>query len=52
MDEVEEPGYYTVTRDGKDAYGNEVASGIYFYRLTLGGADRQSLGSFSNMKRM
>ncbi|MBN1154751.1 metallophosphoesterase [candidate division KSB1 bacterium] len=26
-------GYYTTLWDGKDAYGNSVASGIYFYRL-------------------
>ena len=32
----QEPGYYTVTWDGKDALGNEVSSGVYFYRLRAG----------------
>jgi hypothetical protein len=32
-DEVEEAGYKTLTWDGKDETGSEVASGIYFYRL-------------------
>lgn len=36
VDEAKEAGYYTVTWDGKDAYGNNVASGVYFYRLTAG----------------
>ena len=30
------PGYKTVTWDGKDNSGNEVASGIYFYRIVAG----------------
>ncbi|UCE20100.1 MAG: T9SS type A sorting domain-containing protein [Gemmatimonadota bacterium] len=37
VDEVREPGYYTVTWDGRDQYGNEVSSGVYFYRLTAAG---------------
>ncbi|MFQ6091784.1 MAG: FlgD immunoglobulin-like domain containing protein, partial [bacterium] len=36
LDEVKEPGYYTVIWDGRDSSGREVASGIYFYRLTAG----------------
>jgi flagellar hook assembly protein FlgD len=36
VDEVKEAGYYTVTWDGKDRFGNDVASGVYFYRLTAG----------------
>jgi hypothetical protein len=32
-DELEEAGYKTVTWDGKDETGSEVASGIYFYRI-------------------
>ncbi|MEA1912552.1 MAG: T9SS type A sorting domain-containing protein [candidate division WOR-3 bacterium] len=28
-----DPGYYPVKWNGKDAYGEEVKSGIYFYRL-------------------
>ena len=44
VDEVKEAGYYTVTWDGKDASGNDVTSGVYFYRLDAGG--------FSSTKRM
>ncbi|UCE18768.1 MAG: T9SS type A sorting domain-containing protein [Gemmatimonadota bacterium] len=33
VNEVKEPGYYTVTWDGKGENGIDVPSGIYFYRL-------------------
>ncbi|MFQ6093321.1 MAG: FlgD immunoglobulin-like domain containing protein, partial [bacterium] len=36
VDEPKEPGYHTVTWDGKDVYGNDVASGIYFYQMKAG----------------
>ncbi|MFQ6092606.1 MAG: FlgD immunoglobulin-like domain containing protein [bacterium] len=36
VDKPKEAGYYTATWDGRDSYGNEVASGVYFYRLTAG----------------
>ena len=36
VDDVKEPKYYVVTWDGTDRFGNEMASGIYFYRLTAG----------------
>ena len=36
VDRIQEPGYYTVTWDGKDGSGAIAASGIYFYRLTAG----------------
>ncbi|MFQ6031960.1 MAG: FlgD immunoglobulin-like domain containing protein, partial [Candidatus Zixiibacteriota bacterium] len=36
VDETTEPGFYTVTWDGRDSFGNGVASGVYFYRLTAG----------------
>ena len=36
LDQVQEPGYYTVTWDGRDKLGQEVPTGIYFYRLTAG----------------
>ncbi|MFQ6092857.1 MAG: T9SS type A sorting domain-containing protein [bacterium] len=31
-----EGGYHTVSWDGKDAFGQDVASGVYFYRLDAG----------------
>ncbi|MFQ6093672.1 MAG: FlgD immunoglobulin-like domain containing protein, partial [bacterium] len=46
VDETTEAGYYTVTWDGKDAYGNDVASGVYFYRLSV------ASGRWSEAKRM
>ena len=36
IDEAQEAGYYTVTWDGKDDLGSDVASGIYFYTLRVG----------------
>ena len=37
VDEVQKPGCYTVTWDGRDGAGAEVANGIYFYRLSVAG---------------
>ena len=36
VNEVKEPGHYTVSWDGRDRLGNEVSSGVYFYRLATG----------------
>lgn len=36
VDEARFPGRYKVTWDGRDDFSNEVASGIYFYRLKVG----------------
>jgi parallel beta-helix repeat protein len=33
------PGQHRVTWDGKDDEGNDLASGIYFYKLTFSGTD-------------
>ncbi|MFQ6002928.1 MAG: FlgD immunoglobulin-like domain containing protein, partial [Candidatus Zixiibacteriota bacterium] len=44
VDEPKEPGTYKVTWDGKDDQGNDVASGIYFYRIKA--------GDFSTVKKM
>ena len=33
VDEPKDAGYYTVTWDGKDSQGQNVSSGVYFYRL-------------------
>jgi hypothetical protein len=35
-DEMEQSGHKTVIWDGKDDSGNEVSSGIYFYRIVAG----------------
>jgi S-formylglutathione hydrolase FrmB len=44
VNEMREPGYYSVTWDGRNSYGRDVATGVYFYRLTA--------GEYSAMKRM
>jgi hypothetical protein len=44
VDEMKGPGEYSVTWDGKDDSGREVASGLYLYRLRA--------GEFSSTKRM
>ena len=36
VDETQEPGFKTVSWDGKDDSGREVGSGIYFYRIVAG----------------
>jgi hypothetical protein len=37
VDRKEAAGYYSITWDGKDEYGNHVASGVYLYRLETEG---------------
>ena len=44
VNELQNPGHYTVTWDGEDALGNSAPSGVYFYRL--------SVGEFTATKRM
>ncbi|MCK5126262.1 MAG: T9SS type A sorting domain-containing protein [candidate division Zixibacteria bacterium] len=36
MSEYQEDGQHPVTWDSKDSFGQSVASGIYFYRITDG----------------
>ena len=36
VDQTYTPGRYRVTWDGRDGAGNEVASGMYIYRLSTG----------------
>lgn len=44
VDEHQQPGYKTVSWDGKDEKGNPLASGVYFYRLEA--------GKFTEVKKM
>lgn len=44
VDEQQSAGYRTVWWDGKDANGDDVSSGVYFYRLTA--------GEFSEVRKM
>ncbi len=44
IDGIRNKGLYTIHWDGKDQSGNEVASGIYFYKLTA--------GDFTSVKKM
>ncbi len=37
IDEKQSPGYYSVVWNGRDDFGQEVSSGIYFYRLKVKG---------------
>ncbi|MDA0746102.1 MAG: PKD domain-containing protein [bacterium] len=37
LHEVRVAGYYHAVWDGKDAFGNQVSSGVYFYRLVSNG---------------
>jgi hypothetical protein len=36
VDDVKSPGVHSAVWDGKDAYGNDVASGVYFYQIQAG----------------
>ncbi|MFQ5582971.1 MAG: FlgD immunoglobulin-like domain containing protein [Calditrichia bacterium] len=36
VDETMKPGYYEVVWDGRNSHGQQVSSGIYFYRFTAG----------------
>jgi hypothetical protein len=46
VDQAKEPGFHTAMWDGRDACGEELASGVYFYRLTVDG------GRWSATKKM
>ena len=37
VDSQQARGVYQVTWDGRDAYGQRVATGVYLYRLSLDG---------------
>jgi hypothetical protein len=40
VDGYSEPGTHSATWDGRDRFGNEVGSGMYYYRLDTGGQER------------
>ena len=42
-------GFYTVTWDGKNNFGNQVSSGVYFYRFEAKGNSGQN---FATLKKM
>jgi len=44
VDELQGPGYYKATWDGRDGLGNGMPSGVYFCRLKS--------GNFTDTKRM
>ncbi len=44
------PGYHNVQWMGKDAYGKSVASGIYFYKITV--MDYKGRTKFVNTRKM
>jgi parallel beta-helix repeat protein len=50
VDDVKVPGYYSVTWDGRNAAREQVASGIYLYRINV--FSEQSSRKFSQTKRM
>ena len=53
VNSLQKPGNYKIIWDGKNNRGKEVASGIYFYRLTVRQAHRpeQSRGTAGNYKQ-
>jgi len=48
VDENKQPGSYKITWNGKNKYGQQVASGIYVYRLSAN--TQQKI--FENSKKM
>jgi len=48
------PGYHQLAWNGRDAEGDELANGVYFFRLsvtTRGGATTQQLGRLVKLRR-
>ena len=43
------PGFYSVTWEGRNNFGSQVSSGVYFYRFEAKGTSGQT---FSTLKKM
>jgi len=52
VDEEQKPGFYTATWNGRDSSGRQVASGVYFYRLTARQANGGEACDFTATRRM
>jgi hypothetical protein len=51
VDDVEEANEYQIVWDGRNAFGNRVATGVYFYRLEAKGI-AENTSSFVQVKKM
>jgi hypothetical protein len=49
-DEVQSVGYYDVVWDGRNDFGSQVSSGVYFYRIEARPVDGED--TFTNIKKM
>ena len=48
------PGYHQIAWDGRDAEGDDLANGVYFFRMSIttpSGATRQELGRLVKLRR-
>ena len=50
VDKQQSAGFYTIQWDGRNASGNQVSSGIYFYRIEA--AVTNGEGDFTSLKKM
>ncbi|MDL1891393.1 T9SS type A sorting domain-containing protein [Sphingobacteriales bacterium CHB3] len=50
VDQVQTAGYHTAMWNGRNQYGSQVATGVYFYRIEAKGAD--GAAPFTNLKKM
>jgi flagellar hook assembly protein FlgD len=51
VNEEKNPGFFTVSWNGRNQYGQPVASGVYFYRMVAAKSSNQA-NSFSGIRRM
>ena len=50
VDDVRETGFYKLEWNGRNQHGNQVATGIYFYRIDAKPADGSA--TFTSLKKM